>query len=298
MQQQWILWLGIGKKFYTWKQRYGKANEHNGAIPRDHWLEPWEREAIVTYFDQHPLDGYRRLTYMMLDEDVVAVSPVTTYRVLKAANRLDRWHPGPSKKGTGFDQPAAPHQHWHIDIAYLNINSTFYYLCSILDGYSRAVVHWEIREAMTEMDIEQILQRAHERFPKAKPRIISDNGPQFIAKDFKSFIRLMGMSHVRCSPYYPQSNGKLERYHRTMKTDSIRRFVPSSLEEANRVVDQFVTHYNDQRLHSAIGYVTPNDMLHGREEHIWQHRDAKLEAAREQRRQRRQQQRQQQRMAA
>ena len=196
---------------YDWRKRYGKVNEHNGLVPRDHWIEDWERQRVIDYFDCHPLDGYRRLTFMMLDEEVVALSPSTTYRVLSKAGRLDRWNGKPSKKGTGFVQPLRPHQHWHTDISYLNLGGTFYYLCSFLDGASRAVVHWEIRESMTEADVECILERAKELYPDARPRIISDNGPQYIAKDFKTFIRISGMTHVRTAPYYPQSNGKIER---------------------------------------------------------------------------------------
>ena len=107
------------------------------------------------------------MTFMMLDEDIVAVSPASVYRVLSAAGLLDRWNQKPSKKGTGFEQPLRAHEHWHIDIAYLNIAGTFYYLCSILDGFSRAVVHWEIREAMREADVETILQRGREQHPGA-----------------------------------------------------------------------------------------------------------------------------------
>ena len=114
---------------------------------------------------------------MMLDDDIVAVSPSSVYRVLKAAGRLDRHQNSPSKKGTGFVQPSAPHKHWHVDISYLNLGGTFYYLCSLLDGYSRFLVHWEIRESMTEQDVETIIQRAREKFPEENPRIISDNGP-------------------------------------------------------------------------------------------------------------------------
>jgi len=202
--------------FYNWKQRYGKVNEHNGWIPRDHWLEDWEKRAILDFYWKHPLDGYRRLTYKMLDADVVAISASSVYRVLKAAGVLDRHNMKPTRKGKGFHQPSGPHKHWHIDISYLNLGGTFYYMCSILDGYSRFIVHWEIRESMTEQDVETILQRAREKFPDETPRIISDNGPQFISKDFKQFIRICGMTHVRTSPYYPQSNGKLERYHRTI----------------------------------------------------------------------------------
>lgn len=285
---RFIRWIGVARgKFFEWKKRYGKANEHNALIPRDHWIGPEERDAIILYHDQHPLEGYRRLTFMMLDADIVAVSPATTYRVLRAAERLNRWNKKPSKKGTGFVQPLAPHEHWHIDISYLNIAGTFYYLCSLLDGASRAIVHWEIREQMTEFDVECVMQRARERFPGARPRIISDNGPQFIAKDFKEFIRVSGMTHVRTAPYYPQSNGKLERWHGTVKSEAIRVTPPTTLNEARAVVSRFVAHYNGVRLHSAIGYITPNDLLAGRRDEIHAARDAKLEAAREVRRQRR-----------
>jgi transposase InsO family protein len=285
-QTMLVIWLGLHlSKYYDWRHRYGKVNTHNGQIPRDFWLEPWEREAIVTFHDAYPLEGYRRLTFMMLDQDVVAVSPSTTYRVLRAAGRLGRRPASSSTKGHGFVQPVRPHQHWHVDIAYLNICSTFYYICSILDGYSRAIVHWEIREAMTEADVEIILQRARERFPGERPRIISDNGPQFIARDFKTFIRESGMEHVRTSPYYPQSNGKKERYWRTLKGEALRPRTPLSLDDARRVVAAFVEHYNTVRLHSAIGYVTPADKMAGRADQIHAERDRKLEAARARRRQ-------------
>ena len=134
-----------------------------------------------------------------------------------------------------------------------------------------------------------ILERAKEKYPAARPRIISDNGPQFIAKDFKEFIRLSGMTHVRTSPFYPQSNGKLERFHKTIKTECIRPGVPLSLDDARRIVEKYIEHYNTVRLHSAIGYVTPTDKLHGRDQEIFKERDRKLEEARELRKQKRQQ---------
>ena len=114
-------------------------------------------------------------------------------------------------------QPLKPHEHWHTDISYINICGTFYYLWSVLDGFSRPIVHWEICESMREADVEIVLQRVRERFPDAEPRIISDNGPQFIFKDFREFIRLSGMTHVRTAPFYPRSNGKQERWHTTLQ---------------------------------------------------------------------------------
>jgi putative transposase len=244
-------WMGLGtSKFHQWRSRYGQVNEPNGKIPRDWWLEEWEKQAIVDYHDRHPREGYRQLTFMMLDEDVVAVSPTSVYRVLKNAGRLDRHRWAPSKKGTGFVQPEGPHKHWHLDI-----------------------------------------QRALEKYPGEHPRIITDNGPQCVSRDFQQFIRLMGLTHVRTSPYYPQSNGKLERWHGSIQRECIRPACPGSLEEALRLVASYVDGYNHVRLHSALGYITPADKLNGLETVIFAERDRKLEEARRRRQRARQPQR-------
>ena len=113
-------------------------------------------------------------------------------------------------------------------------------------------------------------------------------GPQFIARDFKEFIRICGMTHVRTSPFYPQSNGKIERWHQSLKVECVRPAAPLSIKEARRLVGRYVDHYNRIRLHSAIGYVTPLAKLEGREPQIFAERDRKLEAARRQRQLRRQ----------
>lgn len=281
---QFADWLDISRsKYYDWVRRQGQPNEHNAPQPKQHWLTTTEKTAIVGYFASHREIGYRRMAYMMLDENVVAVSPSSVYRVLVKTGLIQSSQAATSSKGQGFKQPKRPHQHWHMDISYLNICGTFYYLCSILDGYSRYIVHWEIRAAMTEADVETILQRAREAFPQAKPRIITDNGPQFIAQDFKHFVRLCGMQHVRTSPYYPQSNGKIERWHQTIKKECIRPGTPLSLADARRMVATFIKQYNRHRLHSAIGYITPWDKLQQREEAILTERQQKLALARQQR---------------
>ena len=275
-----LQWLGIARtQFSRWSRRLGTLNQHNASLPRDFRLEDWEKAAIIAFRDRYPLEGYRRLAYMMLDADLVAVSPSSVYRVLKAVGKLAPRAGKPSKKGQGFEQPLRPHEHWHIDVTDLNICGTFFFLCSILDGYSRFVVHWEIRPTMLEAEVETILQRAREQYPGEHPRIISDNGPQFIARDFKDFIRICGMTHVRTSPYYPQSNGKIERWFKTLKGGCIRVKTPLSLEDARRLVAEFVTYDNTVRLHSAIGYVTPADKLAGRAEAIWAARKEKLATA-------------------
>ena len=274
---QLLRWLGLpSSKYHHWKAQRGQPVAPHALLPRSSWLLAWEKQAIIDYHLLHPEEGYRRLTFMMLDEDLVAVSPSSVYRVLRAGGWLAGASTAPSRKGQGFEQPLAPHQHWHVDISYINICGTFYYLCALLDGYSRYVVHWELREQMTAAEVQIIVQRAREVFPGVTPRVISDNGPQFIAKDFKEFVRFCGMTHVRTSPFYPQSNGKIERWHQSLKKEAIRPKTPTTLAEARQVVATFVEHYNHHRLHSAIGYIAPADRLHGRDTVIFQQRKQKL----------------------
>ncbi|MGI8604433.1 MAG: transposase [Verrucomicrobiales bacterium] len=288
-QGRLVKWVPLcPRKFARWRARYGKANEHNGQVPRDHWLEPVEKQAIIAFAKEHPLEGYRSLSFMMLDRDVAAVAPATAYRVLKAAGLIGRAAGKPSRKGSGFVQPLAPHEHWHIDFSYLNIGGTFYFLCVVLDGCSRAVLAWDIRPTMREADAEIVVQKAREASPQARPRVISDQGSQFKSREFKAFITLWQASHVMTSPYYPQSNGKLERFHKTLKEQAIHPKTPLTLEDAKRIVGEFINYYNDTRLHSAIGYIAPHDRLAGRQDEIHAARDKKLEAAREARKLKRQ----------
>jgi putative transposase len=149
--RRFVTWLGLAaSKFYAWRDRYGLANEHNALVPRDWWLEDWEKKAILDFHEERPLEGYRRLAFMMLDADIVAVSPSSVYRVLRDAGLMKPHNTKPSLKGKGFQQPLRTHEHWHVDISYINVAGTFFYLCSLLDGCSRFIVHREIRESMTE----------------------------------------------------------------------------------------------------------------------------------------------------
>lgn len=153
-------WLELSAgKFYDWRQRYGRTNQHNGWVPRDFWLTEEAKQAILNFQALYPLEGYRRLTYMMIDADVAAVSPSSVFRVLHGAGRLRQWSQKTSKKGKGFEQPLAPHENWPVDIAHVNIHGTFYYLCAVLDGCSRYLVDWSLRASMCEADVEILRQR-------------------------------------------------------------------------------------------------------------------------------------------
>jgi putative transposase len=285
------LWRSLGlssSKFYQWQHagalpsrgltdlRKAKAR----VVPRAHWISAQERAAIIAYAQLWPLEGYRRLSFMMLDAGVASVSPSTTYRVLKHAGLIGARSTKAGKKGTGFEQPLRAHEHWHLDITYLNLGGTYYYLLAVLDGYSRALIHWEIHLTMKNDQVQLALQRAQERYPNERPRLITDNGPQFIAKDFKEFVRLAGLTHVKTSPYYPQSNGKMERWFGTAKNECLRPAQPSTPEEARTLVSGYVTHYNEVRLHSSIGYVAPQARLEGRDQLIQTERQTKLANAR------------------
>ncbi len=144
-------------------ERYGRVNKHNGWVPRDFWPEDWERQAIVEFHRHNPLEGYRRLTFMMLDADLVAVSPASVWRVLSRAGLLGKWNGQPSRKGTGFQQPPEPHQHWRIDVSCINL-----------------------------------------------------------------------ATHVRTAPCCPQSNGKIERWHKSLKSECLRPGTPLTPEDARR----------------------------------------------------------------
>lgn len=280
-----LAWLGIKKnKYHQWRTRVGVPNKHNGKIPRATWILPWERDAIIAYRRTHLDEGYRYMTYMMLDENIVAVSPSSTYRVLKSAGLLSRWNVGKPLTKRGFEQPLHPHEHWHVDIKYVNFHGTFLFLISVIDGFSRYIVHHELRVSMQEYDVQLTIERALTFFPGVTPRIISDNGTQFIAKDFTEFMRLKGLQHVRTSIAHPQSNGKVERFHETISAECLRTQSFLDLDDARRRIADYIVFYNTKRLHSAIYYLTPLDVLNGRTLHRLHDREQKLQHAEHERR--------------
>jgi transposase InsO family protein len=266
-----------------WRRRRGRPNQHNGAQPKETWIEESIRQKIIQFYLEHEEDGYRRCAYMMLDADIAAVCPTTVYNVLKKAGALRTRQSKPSSKGKGFHQPKRVHEQWHSDITYIKIGSKYFYLISFLDGFSRMIVHSELREAMSDLDVNIAFQAALEACPeaaKAQVRVISDNGGQYTGKEFRNMIVAYGLAHTRTSPYYPQSNGKIERWHQTLKIDISEKHLDSK-EHAQEIVTAFVKHYNEVRLHSALGYITPKDMAEGRQASIHAERDRKLEQARE-----------------
>ena len=271
--------------YFRWLKTGGKEKRKENKTPKGHWLLDWEAERIIAFKREHPEIGYRRLAWMMIDADIVAVSPTSVYRVLLRADLSNRWTtpPGGGSHREGFVQPTHPHEQWHSDISYLNILGTHYFFISILDGYSRYIVHHEVRTDMTTRDVEIVTERALEKLPAGteRPRLITDNGSQYVSKEFQSYLRERDISHSRARVNHPQSNGKIERFHKSLKQECVRVTAMTDLGEARRLIDGYVVDYNENRLHSALQYLAPADYLKG-EEHIKQcleRRKEKLKAA-------------------
>ena len=185
-----------------------------------------------------------------------------------------------SSKGNGFDQPATPHQHWHVDIKYVNFRGSFLFLISVIDGFSRYIVHHELRQNMQEFDVQLTIQRAVEKYPGYKPRIISDNGSQFISNDYAAYLKFAGLQHIRTSVAYPRSNGKIERYHRTVNQECLMKSSLVDLEDARKQVASYIEFYNSKRLHSSLYFLTPEDFLFNRVEEKLKVREDKITKAR------------------
>lgn len=280
--------IGLKKvTYYRWLKRTGQPTRHNGKIPKSHWLTPEEIKNIEDYAREHHSfndyylrDGYCRIAYSMLDEDIVAASPSSVYRVLKRAGLLNLWNTAKKNlKGSGFKQPDGPHKHWHTDIKYLNFNGSFLFLISVIDGYSRFIVHHEIMHTMTSYDTELVVQKAKDKFPGVKPRIITDNGAQYISKEFKQFIKQAELEHITTSVKYPQANGKIELFHRSINQECLRIISPVTFDEYKTYVEDYINFYNTKRLHASLNYLTPEDYLLGRINDKLKIRETKLEKA-------------------
>lgn len=265
--------IGIHKsKYFRWKEHLGQANHHNHALPKSSQITPAERSVVLAFARKHYSandyflkDGYRRIAYRMMDEGIAWISPSSVYRILKDEGLLNEWKTAKkSKKGTGFHQPEHVHEHWHTDIKYVSFRGTFLFLITVIDGYSRFIVHHDLRTSMDTGDVSLTIQKALDKFPFARPRVISDNGGQYISKEFAEFIAHAGLMHIKTSVAYPQSNGKIERWHKSLGQECLHTTSFFTLEDAREQIGQYVDYYNTVRLHSALNYLTPADYFFGR----------------------------------
>ncbi len=216
----------------------------------------------MTYAHAHPTLGYRRLAWQMVDAAVAAASPSAVYDVLRGAGALYR----PPREDTALRRPplaTRPDQRWHLDVLYLWVLGRWYFLVTVIDASSRYVVAWDLCWQLTDDAMALVLRRALDRTPGASPEIVTDNAPEFIGRDFLLACKAESLKHIRTRLYHPQSNGTLERYHRTFREEGWSGAAPPDYPAALALIAEWVQTYNTVRLHSALQYLTPWDYYRG-----------------------------------
>lgn len=246
-------------------------------------LLPDEIEAVKTFRSDHLEPGYRKLTWMMVDQNIAFIPEITVYRLLKGLNMLSMGIPGDTAGSEYKNKPLYVHHHWHTDIAYIKIRGIFYYLIMMLDGYSRFLLNWELMTDMTEISVSLFVQETREKCPERKPMLIMDNGTQFVSRDFKDMLSEIDLHPVHTRRNHPQTNGKIERMNGTVKTEAIRKNTPVTHGEACRILNDYEYEYNYQRLHAGIKYLRPADVFFGRDKTVLSNRKMKILVARQNR---------------
>lgn len=274
--------LGLTRSvYYDWleKAETGSLADHV-VVPRSPLAAlPEEIEAVVAYAKVRPRDGYRRLAWMMVDEDVVYLAPSTVYRILDKHDLLYRWKRPEPGQGRRVPEATYPNEVWHIDLMYLWVRGRWYFLVTILDSYSRYIVHWELALSMRAEEIAEITAIALERVHGKKPRIVRDNGSQFVAKEWREVMRYFEVEEIPIRARHPESNGRIERYHRSVREEAFGDTEVEDLYRAKDLLAEWVRYYNEERLHSALEYLRPVDYYLGNPQALLAERKRKLREA-------------------
>jgi len=281
----WVLsHLGLAENtYYRWRRMEASGNLEDAycKVPNLDATLNWEIEATVKYALENPKEGYRRLSYMMIDDDVVCLTPSTVYRILSERDLLHRYKRSEKSPGRYDFKPEKPHQQWHIDIMYLWVSHRWYFFVGVLDAYSRYIVHWDLLETASSADIRAVIESALRIYPGVRPRIVTDNGPQFKSKDFRVLLKEFSLLDIKCRIRHPESNGKIERFHRSLREEGLSDKQLESKYKALDIIENWVRYYNNKRLHASLRYLRPMDYLNGlTEEKLHIRREKVKEAAR------------------
>jgi transposase InsO family protein len=284
--KQTLAELSINRStFYDWYRRYqeegydGLANQYRP--PQQFWNEipPWEKERVVEIALELPEKSPRELAWYITDKRGYYISESTVYRILKAHDLVTSPVYNVITALDKFPQPTkAVHELWQTDFTYFKVvHWGWYYLATVIDDYSRFILAWRLCTGMSADDVKQTLNDAiaftgigHPTVLH-RPRLLSDNGPCFVSKALKQYLDDEGIDHTRGKPYHPMTQGKIERYHRSMKNILLLEnyYSPSELEHQ---IGLFVDHYNNHRYHEALNNVTPADVYYGRDNKVLQRR--------------------------
>ena len=288
--------LGIARRsYYRWLEDEAWAKQHPAEPPKP--VSPYEalseeKQAVLAYARKHPELRHRELAWRMVDEDVAYLSPSTVYRILKGANLVCPWRRRTKRKRALEEKASRPDQRWSTDLMHVQVGGRVYYFVAFLDEYSRYIVHHELLLGMDGLTVCTAAQKAIETLPKgpggewaATPEIRSDNGSCYISKEFRVVLQENGLGHHRIQPHCPEENGLIERANRTIR-EALDGEDLTDLLTADRAMSRLVRRYNEERLHSALGYLPPWEFYRGEPSKCFENRRVKLFQARHRRRER------------
>ncbi len=259
---------GISKsRWYAWR-KFGITK--NPKKVNLHAPLPEEVQQVLEFRKFHQGVGYRKFTHMLNDANQAYFSESAILRILKANNMLEpKISDELNKTGKEYkEKPIYVHQHWHMDIAYVKIRGIFYFLIMMLDGYSRFLLDWELMPDMLGSSVEAFVQRVREKYSNCSPKLITDNGCQFVSRDFKALLHQIDIQQIRTRRNHPQTNGKIERMNGSVKHEALFPNAPQSYSEAVQILHEYDYFYNYQRLHAGISFVRPADVFFGRQKQI------------------------------
>ena len=288
--------LGIARRsYYRWLKEEKWARQlSEGAVKPLQLYEalPEEKAAVLRYALEHPELRHRELAWRMVDEDVVCLSPSTVYRILKEAQLVCPWRRRSKRRREQAEKATRPNEIWATDVMYVQVAGVTYFFVSFLDEYSRYVVHHELSLGMDGLTISLAAQKAidtlakgPEGLPMERPMIRSDNGSGYVSKEFKVVLKENGLDQQRIKPHCPEENGVIERSHRTIR-EELEGEELKNLVQAQGVIGRIIRRYNEERLHSALGYLRPVDYYLGNPQEKHEARRVKLAQARHRRRER------------
>ena len=275
--------IGIPKStYYRWlsrqQQRHSLEDQPGGGAAPWNRLTPQEERTVLVAARQLTQLSCRQLAAWITDNQGFSVSESTVYRILREEG-LIKSPQMQLKAGKEYHRKTTgPHQMWATDASYFRvIGWGYYYMVTVMDDYSRFILAHKLQRDMTSDSFIEVVQEAVDKtgmteVPVAdRTRLLSDNGSGYVSRAFNDYLHLVGIRHILAAPYHPQTNGKLERYHQSIKRDvnQVPYELPSDLEAA---IAAFVTYYNYSRYHMALSNVTPDDVLNGRREQILQRR--------------------------
>lgn len=285
----WVLGhLGLPlSTYYRWRSRESSGDledQYHVPVNLDAPLAS-EIAAVIDYALEHPKEGYRRLCWMMVDEDIAFLSASSIYRILADRDLLCRWKKS-GKSGGKYDfKPTAPHQQWHTDLMYLWVSGRWYFFIGVLDAFSRYIVHWELLETASAGAVRAVIQTALKKHPGKKPRLVTDNGVQFKGKEFRELVKEFSLKEIKIRIRHPESNGAIERFHRSLRDEGLSDKELNDKYSAEDIIAVWVDYYNHQRLHASLKYLRPVDYLTGHQDDLLAERREKLTRAAKMRRQ-------------